>query len=104
MVLILAEKPSVAKDIARVVGASGRTEDGELCGNGYIVSNFLGHLVCLCEPPDYDGKYAKWNIADLPIIPNRFKYCPLPDKIPQLQKLRTYSGRIDVRIFERNFS
>lgn len=87
MILILAEKPSVAKDIARVVGAK-HSEDGYWQGEGYIVSNFLGHLVELCSPSDYDEKYQKWNMADLPIVPNPFKYRPLPDKTEHLQKLK----------------
>ena len=88
MILILAEKPSVARDIARVVGATGRSDDGYMQGNGYIVSNFLGHLVSLCDPSDYDEKYTKWNMADLPIIPQPFQYRPLADKVDHLQKLK----------------
>ena len=88
MKLILAEKPSVARDIARVVGATGRTPDGYMQGNGYIVSNFLGHFVGLCEPEDYDEKYAKRNMADLPIIPQPFQYRPLADRAEALQKLK----------------
>ena len=88
MILILAEKPSVARDIARVVGATGRSDDGYMQGNGYIVYNFLGHLVSLCDPSDYDEKYIKWNMADLPIIPQPFRYRPLADKTEHLQKLK----------------
>ena len=88
MILILAEKPSVARDIARVVGATGRSDDGYLRGNGYIVSNFLGHLVQPAAPEDYNEKYVKWNMADLPIIPQPFKYRPLADKVDHLQKLK----------------
>lgn len=88
MILILAEKPSVARDIARVVGASKCNDEGYLYGNGYIVSNFLGHLVSLCDPSDYDEKYQKWNMADLPIIPKPFQYRPLADKTDHLQKLK----------------
>lgn len=88
MILILAEKPSVARDIARVIGATKRSEDGYMKGNGYIVYNFLGHLVSLCDPSDYDEKYQKWNMADLPIIPKPFQYRPLADKTDHLQKLK----------------
>lgn len=88
MILILAEKPSVARDIARVIGATKRSEDGYMQGNGYIVYNFLGHLVSLCDPSDYDEKYQKWNMADLPIIPKPFRYRPLSDKVEHLQKLK----------------
>lgn len=88
MILILAEKPSVARDIARVIGATKRSDDGYMQGNGYIVYNFLGHLVSLCDPSDYDEKYQKWNMADLPIIPKPFQYRPLADKVEHLQKLK----------------
>ncbi len=88
MILILAEKPSVARDIARVVGATKRSDDGYMQGNGYIVYNFLGHLVSLCDPSDYNEKYIKWNMADLPIIPQPFQYRPLADKAEHLQKLK----------------
>lgn len=88
MILILAEKPSVARDIARVVGATKRSDGGYMQGNGYIVYNFLGHLVSLCDPSDYNEKYIKWNMADLPIIPQPFRYRPLADKTEHLQKLK----------------
>lgn len=88
MILILAEKPSVARDIAHVVGAAGRSDDGYMQGNGYIVFNFLGHLVQPATPEDYNEKYVKWNMTDLPIIPNPFQYRPLADKVDHLQKLK----------------
>lgn len=88
MILILAEKPSVARDIARIVGATKYNDDGYLCGNGYIVTNFLGHLVSLYDPSDYDEKYLKWNMADLPIIPQPFRYRPLEGKSDYLQKMK----------------
>lgn len=96
MILILAEKPSVARDIARVVGATGRSDDGYMQGNGYIVYNFLGHLVSLCDPSDYDEKYTKWNMADLPIIPQPFQYRPLADKVDHLQKLKKLINNSEV--------
>ena len=68
--LVIAEKPSVAQAIAKVLGATGR-QDGYLEGNGYIVSWCVGHLVELAEPEEYDGKFEKWRKEDLPIIPGR---------------------------------
>ena len=62
MKLVLAEKPSVAQSIAKVLGASKR-EDGYLEGNGYIVSWCVGHLVELAQPEAYDAKYGKWAYA-----------------------------------------
>lgn len=66
--LVIAEKPSVAQSIARVLGAAGR-QDGYLEGNGYLVSWCVGHLVELAEPESYDEKYQKWRKEDLPIAP-----------------------------------
>lgn len=88
MILVLAEKPSVAQDIARVIGANQKNSDGYWQGNGYIVFNFLGHLVELASASDYDEKYAKWNMEDLPIIPQPFKYLPLKDKAEHLNRLK----------------
>ena len=59
MKLVLAEKPSVAQSIAKVLGAAKR-EDGYLEGNGYVVSWCVGHLVELAQPEAYDAKYSKW--------------------------------------------
>lgn len=73
MKLVIAEKPSVAQSIAKVIGAASR-KDGYLEGNGYIVSWCIGHLVELAEPETYDEKYKKWTYEDLPIMPNKWKY------------------------------
>lgn len=66
--VIVAEKPSVGRDIARVLGASQRG-DGFLFGKNYIVTWALGHLVSLMEPDELDERYRRWNMADLPILP-----------------------------------
>ena len=68
MKLVIAEKPSVAQSLAKVIGATNKC-DGYLEGNGYIVSWCVGHLVELAEPGAYDEKYEKWRKSDLPIIP-----------------------------------
>lgn len=73
MKLVLAEKPSVAQSIAKVLGADERF-DGYLEGNGYVVSWCVGHLVELFEPEGYDERYSKWNYDDLPIVPDEWKY------------------------------
>ena len=65
MKLVIAEKPSVAQSIAKVIGADKR-EDGYLEGNGYLVSWCVGHLVELAPPEAYDEKYEKWRDPDLP--------------------------------------
>jgi len=73
MKLIIAEKPSVALSIAKVVGAKSK-KDGYVQGNGYVVSWCVGHLIQMASPDKYDEKYAKWNLKDLPILPKDFKY------------------------------
>ncbi len=73
MKLVLAEKPSVAQNIAKVLGATKR-EDGYIEGNGYIVSWCVGHLVELAEPEAYDEKYSKWTYNNLPIFPMDWQY------------------------------
>ena len=73
MDLVIAEKPSVAISIAKVIGAT-KKKDGYYEGNGYRVSWCVGHLIQMANPDSYDEKYAKWNMEDLPIIPSEYKY------------------------------
>lgn len=73
MKLVIAEKPSVAISIAKVIGAN-KKKDGYYEGTGYRVSWCVGHLIQMANPDAYDEKYAKWNMADLPIIPSDYKY------------------------------
>lgn len=76
MKVVLAEKPSVAKDIARVLGATHR-ENGYLEGNGYQVTWAFGHLVALCNPEEYG--FSKWDLNELPMIPEKFLYKAIDD-------------------------
>ena len=71
--LVIAEKPSVARSIAEVIGAREKHE-GYLQGHGFIVSWCIGHLVASAVPEEYDEKYKIWKYEDLPIIPDRWKY------------------------------
>lgn len=73
MKLVIAEKPSVAMALSKVIGAN-RRQDGYMEGGGYIVSWCVGHLVELSEPQAYDEKYARWNYDDLPILPRHWQY------------------------------
>ena len=73
MKLVIAEKPSVALSIAKVLGANDK-KDGYVEGNGYKVSWCVGHLIQMANPDAYDSKYAKWNMKDLPIFPKEYKY------------------------------
>lgn len=76
-ILVVAEKPSVARDIARVLGASQKGE-GCLTGNGYMVTWAIGHLVSLKEPEELDERYKKWRADDLPILPSQMRLKVLP--------------------------
>lgn len=71
MIVCIAEKPSVAKDIARIIGATA-SHDGYMEGNGYQVTWTFGHLCCLKEPNDYSENWKHWSLAALPMIPQRF--------------------------------
>ena len=68
MKLVIAEKPSVARTIAAVLGAGNR-KDGYLEGGGFLVSWCVGHLVELADASAYGEQYAKWSLSDLPMLP-----------------------------------
>lgn len=86
MKLVIAEKPSVAQSISKVLGATDR-KDGCLVGNGYIVSWCFGHLVELAPADAYDPRYGKWTVEDLPIMPENWKYTVPFEKAKQLKIL-----------------
>ena len=71
MILCLTEKPSVARDIAQILGASNKA-DGFFEGNGYAVTWTYGHLCTLKEPADYTEMWRRWSLSSLPMIPPRF--------------------------------
>src|ERR1700744_3471267 len=71
MKVVLAEKPSVARELATFLGASARRE-GYLEGNGYQVTWAIGHLATLKEPQDYDPSLKRWSLEALPFVPERF--------------------------------
>ena len=86
--VIVAEKPSVARDIARVLGARRKVE-GCLEGNGYIVTWALGHLVQFAEPDDYGPSWSgRWSVAQLPMLPERWKLKTVPSTSSQLRIIR----------------
>ena len=95
MKLVIAEKPSVAQSLAKVLGANKRC-DGYLEGNGYIVSWCVGHLVELSPPEAYDETYAKWRLADLPILPSTWKYQVSASTRKQFGILKKLMKRDDV--------
>jgi DNA topoisomerase III len=71
--LVIAEKPSVGRDLARVLPGTFKKEEGFLEAESHIVTWAVGHLVQLAEPDEYDPKFKRWRIEDLPIVPDRFK-------------------------------
>ena len=88
MKLVIAEKPSVARSIAAVIGATDRQE-GYLRGNGYLVSWCVGHLVSFADAALYDERFKKWRYEDLPIIPESWRLTVPPDKRERFDTLRT---------------
>ena len=95
MQLVIAEKPSVAMSIAKVLGVKNK-QNGYMEGNGYIISWCVGHLVGLVSPEIYDEKYKRWNIEDLPIFPKEFKHYVLPKVKKQFSILKTLMNRKDI--------
>ena len=95
MNLVIAEKPSVAQSIAKVLGCNDK-QDGYLSGGGYLVSWCVGHLVELAEPETYDSKYETWKKEDLPIIPDVFQYQVTAATRKQFKVLKDLLHRDDV--------
>ena len=93
--LVIAEKPSVAMSIAKVLGATARKE-GHMEGGGWLVSWCVGHLAELAEPAVYDPRYGKWRREDLPILPENWRFNVGQDKRGQFDTLRTLLRREDV--------
>ncbi len=94
-VLIICEKPSVAKTVALALGAA-EQKDGYLSGNGLLVSWCIGHLISMADAGSYDERYKKWRYEDLPILPQAWKYAPTPGKEKQLAVLKELLHRSDV--------
>ena len=93
--LVLAEKPSVARDIARVLGC-GKQENGALEGRDYVVTWALGHLVTLADPEEYDKKYTKWEMKDLPMLPEKMKLVVIPQTGKQYRAVKEQLFRKDI--------
>ena len=93
--MIVTEKPSVAMSYAKILGVHGR-QDGYLEGNGYFVSWCVGHLVELAPPSAYGEQYVKWNIADLPILPEKWQYLVSASTKKQFGILKKLMHRSDV--------
>ena len=93
--LVIAEKPSVARDIARVLGAN-QKNGGILEGKNYVVTWALGHLVTLADPEEYDRKYEKWEMATLPMLPKDMKLVVIRQTGRQFSVVKTQLFRKDI--------
>ncbi|HDR4440171.1 DNA topoisomerase III [Bacillus thuringiensis serovar brasilensis] len=93
--VVIAEKPSVARDIARVLKCD-KKGNGYLEGSKYIVTWALGHLVTLADPESYDVKYKKWNLEDLPMLPERLKLTIIKQTGKQFNAVKSQLLRKDV--------
>ena len=93
--LVIAEKPSVARSIAAVIGADEK-QNGYWQGGGYLVSWCIGHLVSFAEAGQYDEKYCKWKYEDLPILPQLWQFIVPDEKKQQFEIVRSLLNRPDV--------
>lgn len=93
--LVIAEKPSVARDIARVLGC-GKKLNGAMEGGRYIVTWALGHLVTLDDPEGYDKKYREWKMEHLPMIPKKMELVVIKQTAKQYNAVKTQLYRNDV--------
>ncbi len=93
--IVIAEKPSVARDIANVLKCN-KKGNGFLEGDKYIVTWALGHLVTLADPEAYDNKYKTWNLEDLPMLPERMKLVVMKQTGKQFNAVKSQLTRNDV--------
>ena len=93
--LVIAEKPSVARDIARVLKCS-KNINGAIEGGQYVVTWGLGHLVTLADPEDYDKKYKEWKMEHLPMVPETFKLEVIKQTGKQYQAVKAQLHRKDI--------
>ncbi|AZK48745.1 DNA topoisomerase III [Paenibacillus lentus] len=95
-ILVLAEKPSVAREIARVMGCRDKHKS-YMEGPKYVVTWALGHLVGLAEPEDYDAKFRSWSLEDLPILPGKMKLKVLRESSHQFKAVQQLMRRQDIK-------
>ncbi len=94
-ILVLAEKPSVARDLAKVLGCN-QNGNGCIMGTKYIVTWALGHLVTLADPEVYSNKYKAWNLEDLPMLPNKMELVVIKQTSKQFGAVKALMHRADV--------
>ena len=94
-ILVLAEKPSVGRDIAKVLGCK-NDKNGYMEGSKYVVTWALGHLVTLADPESYDDRYKSWNIEDLPILPKQLRTVVIKKTSKQFNIVKSLMNRDDI--------
>jgi DNA topoisomerase III len=95
--LVIAEKPSVGRDLARVLPGPFAKQEGYLDGPDYVITWAVGHLVQLADPDEYDAKYKRWRMPDLPIVPSKFKLVVRDERSrKQMSVVTSQLGREDV--------
>ncbi len=94
--LVIAEKPSVAKDLCKALGGKFKKQDDHFENDDYIVTSAVGHIVELCMPEDYDKRDAFWRLANLPIIPSTFKLKPIEKTESKYKAVKKLINRKDV--------
>ncbi len=93
--LIITEKPSVAQEFARILRVSGRN-DGYIENNEYVITWCVGHLVEMVYPEEYDEKYKRWKLEDLPFLPRDYKYHVIPAVSKQYEIVHRQLWREDI--------
>ncbi len=93
--LIITEKPSVAQEFARILGVSGRN-DGYIENDKYVITWCVGHLVEMVYPEEYDEKYKRWRLEDLPFLPEEYKYNVIPNVSKQYDTVHRMLFREDI--------
>ena len=94
--IIIAEKPSVASEYARVLGVSGNMGAGFIEGNEWIVTWTVGHLIEMSYPDKYNPAYKEWKLETLPFLPGEFKYEVIEDVKRQFKVVKTQYNRNDI--------
>src|ERR1700727_2043295 len=97
LTLVIAEKPSVGRDLVAVLPGAFTKHEGYLEGPEHVVTWAVGHLVQLADPDEYDDRYKKWRMADLPIVPPQFKLVVRDERSKkQMNVIKRQLGRDDI--------
>src|SRR5947199_8902814 len=97
--LVIAEKPSVGQDLSRVLPGPFTKNEGFLEGSDHVITWAVGHLVQLAEPDEYDDRFKKWRMADLPIVPDRFRLVVRDERSKkQMNVIKRQLGREDLEL------